>query len=59
VIAPDDLGETLAGAGGACQLAAATSFVQALRPATRACAFGVAQSGLYSVQGFGILAAGR
>lgn len=39
----------LAGAGGAYQLAAA--FVQALRPETRARAFGVAQSGLYAVQG--------
>jgi len=49
---------TLAGAGGAYQLAAAASFVQALRPATRARAFGVAQSGLYAVQGLGILAGG-
>jgi predicted short-subunit dehydrogenase-like oxidoreductase (DUF2520 family) len=32
--------------------------VQALRPATRARAFGVAQSGLYAVQGLGILAGG-
>ena len=39
-------------------LAAAAAFVQALRPATRACAFGVAQSGLYVVQGLGILAGG-
>jgi MFS family permease len=49
---------TLAGAGGAYQLAAATAFVQALRPDTRASAFGVAQSGLYAVQGLGILAGG-
>ena len=48
---------TLAGAGGAYQLAAA-AFVQALRPDTRARAFGVAQSGLYAVQGLGILAGG-
>jgi predicted MFS family arabinose efflux permease len=47
---------TLAGAGGAYQLAAAAAFVQALRPVTRARAFGVAQSGLYAVQGLGILA---
>ena len=46
----------LAGAGGAYQLAAAAAFVQALRPATRARAFGLAQSGLYAVQGLGILA---
>ncbi len=49
---------TLAGAGGAYQLAAAAAFVQALRPETRARAFGVAQSGLYAVQGLGILAGG-
>jgi hypothetical protein len=49
---------TLAGAGGAYQLAAATAFAQALRPDTRARAFGVAQSGLYAVQGLGILAGG-
>ena len=49
---------TLAGAGGAYQLAAAAAFVQALRPHTRARAFGVAQSGLYAVQGLGILAGG-
>jgi MFS family permease len=48
----------LAGAGGAYQLAAAAAFVQALRPETRARAFGVAQSGLYAVQGLGILAGG-
>ena len=49
---------TLAGAGGAYQLAAAAAFVQALHPATRARAFGVVQSGLYAVQGLGILAGG-
>jgi MFS family permease len=49
---------TLAGAGRAYQLAAAAAFVQALRPDTRARAFGVAQSGLYAVQGRGILAGG-
>ena len=49
---------SLAGAGGAYQLAAAAAFVQALRPATRARAFGLAQSGLYAVQGLGILAGG-
>jgi MFS family permease len=49
---------TLAGAGRAYQLAAAAAFVQALRPDTRARAFGVAQSGLYAVQGLGILAGG-
>ena len=48
----------LAGAGGAYQLAAAAAFVQALLPTTRARAFGVAQSGLYAVQGLGILAGG-
>jgi MFS family permease len=48
----------LAGAGGAYQLAAAAAFVQALTPDTRARAFGVAQSGLYAVQGLGILAGG-
>ena len=37
---------------------AAAAFVQALRPDTRARAFGVAQSGLYAVQGLGILAGG-
>jgi MFS family permease len=48
----------LAGAGGAYQLAAAAAFVQALQPATRARAFGLAQSGLYAVQGLGILVGG-
>jgi MFS family permease len=49
---------TLAGAGGAYQLAAAAAFAQALAPGTRARAFGVAQSGLYVVQGVGILVGG-
>ncbi|MFY9930498.1 MAG: MFS transporter [Streptosporangiaceae bacterium] len=49
---------TLAGAGGAYQLAAAAAFVQVLVPSTRARAFGLAQSGLYAVQGLGILAGG-
>jgi len=48
----------LAGAGGAYQLAAAAAFVQALAPDTRARAFGLAQSGLYAVQGLGIVAGG-
>jgi MFS family permease len=48
----------LAGVGGAYQLAAAAAFVQALTPGTRARAFGVAQSGLYAVQGLGVLAGG-
>jgi MFS family permease len=48
----------LAGAGGAYQLAAAAAFVQALDPSHRASAFGLAQSGLYAVQGLGILAGG-
>ena len=48
----------VAGVDGACELAAASAFVQALQPATRARAFGVAQSGLYAVQGLGILAGG-
>ncbi|HLK01110.1 MAG TPA: MFS transporter [Streptosporangiaceae bacterium] len=48
----------IAGAGGAYQLAAAAAFVQALTPQTRARAFGVAQSGLYAVQGLGVLVGG-
>ena len=47
-----------AGAGGAYQLAAAAAFVQALTPSTRGSAFGLVQSGLYAVQGLGILAGG-
>jgi hypothetical protein len=46
----------VAGVGGACQLAAASAFGPALQPATRARTLGVAQSGLYAVQGLGILA---
>jgi MFS family permease len=48
----------IAGIGGAFQLAAVPAFVRALDPAARARAFGVAQSGLYAVQGLGILAGG-
>jgi hypothetical protein len=48
----------VAGAGGAYQLAAAAASVPPLAPATRASAFGLAQSGLYAVQGLGILAGG-
>lgn len=48
----------LAGIGGAFQLAAVPAFVLELRPEMRARAFGVAQSGLYAVQGLGILAGG-
>jgi len=48
----------IAGAGGAYQLAAAAGFVQSLNSANRASAFGLAQSGLYAVQGLGILAGG-
>jgi hypothetical protein len=44
--------------GRAYQLAAAAGFMQAIEPATRARAFGLAQSGLYAVQGLGILAGG-
>jgi MFS family permease len=49
---------TLAGAGGAYQVAAAAAFVQALNPSTRGSAFGLAHSDLYAVQGLGILAGG-
>jgi MFS family permease len=48
----------LAGAGGAFQMVAVPAFAQLLAPATRGSAFGVAQSGLYAVQGFGITAGG-
>jgi predicted MFS family arabinose efflux permease len=48
----------IAGAGGAYQLAAAAAFVQALNPSSRASGFGLAQSGLYAVQGLGIAAGG-
>jgi MFS family permease len=47
-----------AGIGGAFQLAAAPAFVSALDVGNRASAFGVAQSGLYAVQGLGILGGG-
>lgn len=49
---------TFAGAGGAYQLAAAAAFVQTLTASTRASAFGLVQSGLYAVQGLGILTGG-
>jgi hypothetical protein len=48
----------LAGIGGAFQLTAAPAFVAALDSGSRASAFGVAQSGLYAVQGLGILGGG-
>jgi MFS family permease len=48
----------LAGAGGAYQLAAARAFAQALPNGQRGRAFGVAQSGLLTAQGLGILIAG-
>ncbi|MBV9384267.1 MAG: MFS transporter [Streptosporangiaceae bacterium] len=48
----------LAGVGGAFQLAAVSAFARSLEPGNRARAFGVAQSGLYAVQGVGILAGG-
>jgi MFS family permease len=48
----------LAGAGGAYQLAAARAFVQAMPNGQRGRAFGVAQSGLLTAQGLGILIAG-
>jgi len=49
---------TLAGAGGAYQLAAAAAFVRALPAAAKAHAFAVAQSGLLAAQVAGLLAAG-
>jgi predicted MFS family arabinose efflux permease len=49
---------TVAGAGGAYQLAAARAFVAALPNGQRDRAFGVAQSGLLAAQGLGILMAG-
>lgn len=49
---------TIAGLGGAFQMAAVPAFVMQLEPATRGSAFGVAQSGLYAVQGIGIAAGG-
>jgi MFS family permease len=48
----------LAGAGGAYQLAAARAFVQAMPNGQRGQAFGVAQSGLLTAQGLGIVIAG-
>jgi len=49
---------TLAGAGGAYQLAAARAFVDALPNGQRGRAFSVAQSGLLAAQALGILLAG-
>lgn len=49
---------SIAGVGGAFQMAAVPAFVQQLEPSTRGSAFGVAQSGLYAVQGIGIAAGG-
>jgi MFS family permease len=48
----------IAGLGGAFQMAAVPAFVKQLEPSTRGSAFGVAQSGLYAVQGLGIAAGG-
>jgi MFS family permease len=48
----------LAGVGGSFQVIASPAFVRALTPQTRARAFGVVQSGLYAVQGIGILCGG-
>ena len=48
----------VAGIGGSFQLAAAPAFITALDAGNRASAFGVAQSGLYAVQGLGILGGG-
>jgi len=48
----------LAGAGGAYQLAAARAFVSSLPHGHRGRVFGVAQSGLLTAQGLGILLAG-
>ena len=48
----------LAGVGGSFQVIAIPAFARALSPETRGRAFGVAQSGLYAVQGLGILAGG-
>jgi MFS family permease len=49
---------TLAGAGGAYQLAAAAAFIRALPGTEKARAFAVAQSGLLAAQVAGLLAAG-
>ncbi len=48
----------LAGAGGAFQIAAVAAFLAALDGGSRGSAFGVAQSGLYAVQGLGVLGGG-
>ncbi|MGH3170787.1 MAG: MFS transporter [Trebonia sp.] len=48
----------VAGVGGAFQVIAIPAFARSLAQETRARAFGVAQSGLYAVQGLGILAGG-
>jgi MFS family permease len=48
----------LAGMSGAFQMAAVPAFAQLLTPRTRGSAFGAAQSGLYAVQGLGIIAGG-
>jgi MFS family permease len=48
----------VAGVGGAFQLIVIPAFARSLAPETRARAFGVAQSGMYAVQGLGILAGG-
>ncbi|MBO0803284.1 MAG: MFS transporter [Nocardiopsaceae bacterium] len=48
----------LAGVGGSFQVIAIPAFARILTPAERGRAFGVAQSGLYAVQGIGILAGG-
>jgi MFS family permease len=48
----------LAGVGGSFQVIASPAFARALTPETRARAFGVVQSGLYAVQGLGILVGG-
>jgi MFS family permease len=48
----------LAGMGGAFQMTAVPAFAQLLTPQTRGSAFGVAQSGLYAMQGLGIVAGG-
>jgi MFS family permease len=48
----------IAGVGGSFQMAAVPVFIQQLDPSTRGSAFGVAQSGLYAVQGLGIAIGG-
>jgi MFS transporter len=49
---------TLAGAGGAYQLAVARAFLRVLPGAGRTCAFGTAQAGLLAAQGLGVVVAG-